>query len=100
MVSQSWLRLRSSRLLLRAQPDAGVVMKYAPYLYKGNDVILETLRLGNGKRSWSATILSQTSWSSWDCPTEHDANSEPEAFKAAKQACEEHIDNEMGDFLI
>ena len=72
------------------------VMKYAPYIYKGNDVILETLRLGNGKRSWSATILSQTSWSSWDCPTEHEVNSEPEAFMAAKQSAEERVNNKTG----
>ena len=67
-------------------------MKYDPYIYKGNDVIVETLRLGSGKWSWSATILSKIGWSSWDCPSDHDANSEPEAFKAAKQCAEDKID--------
>ena len=67
-------------------------MKYAPYIDNGNDVILETFRLGNGTWSWSATILSKTGWSSWDCPTEHEVNSEPEAFMAAKQSAEDRID--------
>jgi hypothetical protein len=70
-------------------------MEYALYIYKGNDVILEILRLGNGKWSWSTTILSKTGWSSWDCPTEHDLNSESEAFKLAKQSAQDEIDESV-----
>jgi len=71
-------------------------MKYAPYIYKGHDVILETVRLENGKWGWSATILSKTRWSSWECPAEQEVNSEPEAFMAAKQSAEERVNNKTG----
>jgi hypothetical protein len=67
-------------------------MKYAPYAYKEYTVVLETLHLGNGKWRWVTTTTSQCCWKAWESSSNFGFNSEPEAFKAAKQAAEDAID--------